>query len=932
MNDYLRIPFPVQKLSIGQKNEQWRKKCVDSVIGREKGFFANGNDRYQRMKIDYDLYNGIYDENDLRYLVDPYNVKEGFPAVPRDMNIIRPKINLLFGEETTRTNEFRIIQTNDSATSKMTEQAKQMLINYVMQDVKNKMGGDNEEQVLSPDEIKKYLSREYKDVAEQVAYHTLKYLSNKLNLDHELLRGWEDALVAGEEVYYIGILNGDPVIERVNPLFFSYDKTPDVEFIEDGEWCLRRMFMNPSEIYDRFYDKLKKSDLDKLLQLVEGNTGPTKQADPDFNRIVYKENFISKFDPDETNHYNLISVYHACWKSFKKIGFKQFVDEFGETQETIVDETYEALPGEKIEWDWVIEVWEGYRIGDDIYVDIKPIEYQHVSIDNPNSQKLPYTGVRYSNINSRSRSLVDIMKPLQYMYIVLWYRLELALSRDKGKIINVDITQIPKSMGVDVPHWMHYLTSIGVNFINPYEDGWDVPGREGGKPSQFNQFSSVDLTMSNVIAQYIQLMDKIEDMAGELSGVTKQREGQINSSELVGNVQRSVNQSAHITEILFWYHNQAKKRVITMLLDTAKFAWKVSNKKSLHYMLDDQTRVFLKISEDFFYSDFDIFVTNATKEAANIQALQSLIQPAMQNGATLLDAAEILTLENMTAIKNKLAEIEEKRKELQQQQQQQEYQQQQQLQQMKNEEVEKQMAVEREKMDLERHKIDTDNQTKISVAQMNLQASQEQADQSNRVTQMQLQQKSAAEERKMLLDANIKSAELQGKNIDNYYKTQLSKVQLASKQMELENNSNTLDKEAQIKNSELFSKVQQLNTQIEIKQKELEIKQLESDIKEKELEVKEAEVDSKNIESQSKFAELDIKDRETSTKENEVLLHAQEIEDNKEISDRDLDLRERELENELKSEKIQLASEKVKLNQMEIQLKKSKIDSNKSKK
>src|SRR5574343_660190 len=100
MNDYLRIPFPVQKLTLSQKNEQWRKKCVDSVIGREKGFFANGNDRYQRMKIDYDLYNGIYDENDLRYLVDPYNVKKGFPAVPRDMNIIRPKINLLLGEET----------------------------------------------------------------------------------------------------------------------------------------------------------------------------------------------------------------------------------------------------------------------------------------------------------------------------------------------------------------------------------------------------------------------------------------------------------------------------------------------------------------------------------------------------------------------------------------------------------------------------------------------------------------------------------------------------------------------------------------------------------------------------------------------------------------------------------------------------------------
>jgi hypothetical protein len=91
------------------------------------------------------------------------------------------------------------------------------------------------------------------------------------------------------------------------------------------------------------------------------------------------------------------------------------------------------------------------------------------------------------------------MKPLQYMYIVLWYRLELAMARDKGKVVNMDITQIPKSMNIDVSKWMHYLSALGVNFINPYEEGWDIPGREGGKPAQFNQITALDLTMANTI-------------------------------------------------------------------------------------------------------------------------------------------------------------------------------------------------------------------------------------------------------------------------------------------------------------------------------------------------------------------------------------------------------------------------------------------------
>ena len=112
-------------------------------------------------------------------------------------------------------------------------------------------------------------------------------------------------------------------------------------------------------------------------------------------------------------------------------------------------------------------MWEGYRAGSDLYFGIQPLEYQHVSIDNPNSQKLPYTGAIYSNTNSAPRSLVSILKPLQYMYIVLWYRLELAIARDKGKVVNMDITQIPKSMNITPERWMHYLSSVGVNFINP---------------------------------------------------------------------------------------------------------------------------------------------------------------------------------------------------------------------------------------------------------------------------------------------------------------------------------------------------------------------------------------------------------------------------------------------------------------------------------
>ena len=273
-------------------------------------------------------------------------------------------------------------------------------------------------------------------------------------------------------------------------------------------------------------------------------------------------------------------------------------------------------------------------------------------------------------------------------------------------------------MNITPDRWLHYLSSVGVNFINPYETGFDIPGREGGKPATFNQITSLDLTMSQVISEYIQLMDKIEQLAGTISGITSQREGSISTSELVGNVERSVVQSSHITEPLFWVHNQCKRRVLNMLLNTAKGAWENTGKQKLSYVFDNGERAFLDLASKFYYEDMDVFVSDSTKDLENIQKLQSLIQPAMQNGASLLEASEILTNDNFNIIKQKLKDMQTRQEQLQKQQQEAEAQQQQQLQQMQNEAKQQELMLEEAKMDLQRYKIDADNQTKIAVAEI----------------------------------------------------------------------------------------------------------------------------------------------------------------------------------------------------------------------
>ena len=777
--------FPRQKLPLSKKGKKWQEDCVNYIIG-EGNVTSGGNSTsyYGELQTYYNLYNSIFDEKDFKSITNPFKVEDGFPATPHDFNIIRPKVDLLIGEETKRPLNFRVIRTSQEATSEMQEKEKQMILQYIEAAITARMSPEEAQQfqeqlqsgeIMPPEQIAKYMDKDYKDIVENTAYHSLTYLREKLDLDNEFIKGWKDGLISGREIYYVGVLNAEPYAERVNPICFSYDKSPDLEFIEDGSWCCRKMRMPITEVYDRYYDKLEEKDLDKLEEMIGStpgrNLGDRSPVDMGIQLRIYDNPIF------EGSGKSLVNVWHCCWKSFKKIFYVTTTDDAGQPQINIVDETYQPVGNEvSVEPDWIIEVWEGYRAGSDLYFGIQPIEYQHVSIDNPNSQKLPYCGAIYSNTNSKPRSLVSILKPLQYMYIVLWYRLELAIARDKGKVVNMDITQIPKSMNISPAKWMHYLSSVGVNFINPYEEGWNIPGREGGKPAQFNQITALDLTMSNVIAEYIQLMDKIEELAGTISGITAQREGAVSSSEMVGNVERSVVQSSHITEPLFWVHNQCKRRVLNMLLNTAKGAWEETGKQKLQYIFDNGERAFLDITPKFYYEDMDVFVSDTSKDLENIQKLQQLIQPAMQNGASLLEAAEVLTNDNFNIIEQKLKDMQTRQEQMQQQQQEAEAQQQQQLQQMQNEAKQQELMLQEAQMDLQRYQIDQDNQTKIAVAQINAYRGTEDMDQNdNGVPDVAELGKQALEQQKINQEAYNKRYEAKQKREIEDQKIQLEK-------------------------------------------------------------------------------------------------------------------------------------------------------------
>ena len=122
---------------MSQKDDDWKRACVDFFIGSSYIGRYNGRTISERQQINYELYNSRFNRKDLEYVTNPFGVDEeqSFPANIQNFNIIRPKIDLLLGEEIKRPFNWRVIQTNPEATSRIERQKRDMLLQYVMGEI-----------------------------------------------------------------------------------------------------------------------------------------------------------------------------------------------------------------------------------------------------------------------------------------------------------------------------------------------------------------------------------------------------------------------------------------------------------------------------------------------------------------------------------------------------------------------------------------------------------------------------------------------------------------------------------------------------------------------------------------------------------------------------------------------------------------------------
>lgn len=653
------VDRPLQTLAWESKNKDWFINNIEHYIRRSSFNFdgkESGRNRRNLFTL-YDVYNNKFPLEWFSHITNPLastNPKyKNFPAKVRPVSILRTNIDLLLGEWPRRPYIYNVENLGDSGYSRFMEGMKKTAQSYLTQQfmqaalkeaqAQGQELTDEQMQQLQqdpglPEQVKAEFQVSYKDAIAIKGQKFLRRMIRQHEIKQKQHKMFKDWLIAGEAYSYKAIQNESLVYNRIFTMNLDFDMSESTEFVEDGEWVVHREYRVLSDVIDQFYETLKEENVKDLENNYHFGSAPR-----------YFEYLNGRFGTGERSR---IPVYHVQWKGRKKIGFLTYLDmETFQLVEDVVDEDYiiDRGKGEQVEWRWVNEVYEGWRIGEDIYTQMRACPVQRNEMNNHSACKLSYNGRRYSNTHSENISVLEIGIPFQIMYIIVTYLIEKTIAKSKGKIAMMDVNTIPDNEEWDEEKTFYYAEALGYMLIDRNQTGVD---------KSWNQYSVLDLSLFDQIKQLIELQTYFKQQWDDIIGITRQRKGQTTASDGQGVNERSVFQSSVITDMIFIGFEEFVERDLQGILDLSKFL----TAKGVYgtYNDDDYGTQLLEIlPEDFMNEDLGVFVERASETIRKLEEMKQYAQAMLQNDHKPSTVLEIIDAINVSELKAKLRQIEE---------------------------------------------------------------------------------------------------------------------------------------------------------------------------------------------------------------------------------------------------------------------------------
>jgi len=832
---YLNI-FPDQfKTDKEKQDESWVKNTMDYFANKAYAEYVKNRDTFVK---NYDLIKGIlrpedfYQEQDVKSFTEMLQSDLELPAYVKHYSIITTPVNELVGEISKRPNTYSIKAFDDDSKAEELEYKTQLLQDYVMNQVKQDilqkaaMRGEeiDEEQLnqMTMEQVKEDLDS-YTSVAEKWANHILTATKAEFNLKEKSEDAFRDMMITAREFYHIYEDNSKTGynIEVCNPKNTWFLTTPDRKYISDvtgraqGAYAAGTvMVMELSEIIETFpfitkeeIDHLRSSLQDYgLINVRESNLGnPNATPGTDsvqydtYDPLVLRTRMIIESEMKENNDglkdflgltsnvssfgYKYV-VVRAYWISKKKIGKLIFLDEMGNEQSILVDESYKSntIPTQQsLEWGWVNQWYEGVKIGPDIY-HIKPYKL------------LPYCpiiGLTHEVKNTEAKSLVDLMKPFQVIYNVCMNQLFKLLEKEIGKVYLTSIRHIPVPKDGDAQDaldmWELEARNRGVVFIDDSPENLKAP-------SSFNQFRDIDLTRTQEIQSRYTLAQQMKNECWELIGMSKQRMGSISASESATGTNAALTQSYSQTEPLFVAHEYVLGQLYQAVIDASLYVESKKPQSTISYITSKGESAFVEVNgTDLRFRDLKVFATNRPEDKKMFEEIRQLSQAVIQNGGSLYDIIELYSTDSVRQMKKVFKTLKDRQEQMQDQQQQMQQQQQQAQQEQAQAQLAQQQQQHEEQMAHDDYQKQLDRLSKEKIAIISAtgygNVAAEDVDQ-NAVPDVLEMSKLSHEQEKAAKDYQLKMQDIQLKNKQSNDKMALEREKL---QVARENQKNDLE-------------------------------------------------------------------------------------------------------------------------------------------
>ena len=511
---------------------------------------------------------------------------------------------------------------------------------------------------------------------------------------------------------------------------------------------------------------------------------------------------------------SLMRVTTTYWKTQRKVGHLTKIKEDGQVIQEIIDETFRVtekpvydttifknkrkdnlVQGEHIDWIWINEVWGGIKIGPNfpafwqtdasnninpIYLGInrpKPgrIPFQFKGDNSLYGCKLPVEGRVFSDRNTRSTSLVDLMKAYQVGYNMVNNQIADILVDELGTVIMFDQNALPRhSMGEDWGKGNYAKAFVAMKDFQMLPLDTSITNTENA--TNFNHYQTLNMEQTGRLMSRIQLANYFKQQAFDAIGINPQRLGAPMGNETATGVTQALNQSYAQTEVYFTQHSDhLMPRVHQMRTDLAQYYYSSNPSVRLSYISSEAEKVNFTINgTDLLLRDFNVFATTKTNHRSILDQLKQLAIQNNTSGASIYDLGNIIKAESIAEVSDILKDAEvkstnQREQEMQQQREMQE-------QQLQAKAQEQQM-----KMQFETLENDKERQKDLQVAEIRAAGYGAQSDiNQNQISDFQDSMKEMRKSNERREDMNFKREQAASKNSFTNDKLKLDRERLAT--------------------------------------------------------------------------------------------------------------------------------------------------------